>query len=178
MRLRAVNQLRENIKACLHRRHEEQKSLAFAAKIDPSTLSKFLRGEREIQLANLDDVADFLGLEPYELFHPRISPLTERRLMQRRSGRERREGHDAREVRTLMAEVVAKHPRTAKGRRPEGPVVERTALHQLVEDFERRAAALISQAELRRQAPVPRRARADLPERDRAVGRPDDPKVE
>ena len=46
---------------------------------------------REIPLKYLDRIADFFGIETYQLFQPGISPLTERR-----SSRDRRSGQDRR----------------------------------------------------------------------------------
>jgi len=94
MGLKAINQLRENVKALLRVRKEDQKTLAFALGRHPTTINKFLKGTREIQLQDLDRMADFFGLATYQLFQPGISLLTERRQgSDRRTGRERRVGH-------------------------------------------------------------------------------------
>jgi transcriptional regulator with XRE-family HTH domain len=151
MGLRAVNQLRENIKALLLVRKEEQKSLALAASIDPSTLSKFLKGEREIQLANLDAVADFFGIATYQLFQPGISVLTERRVSERRAGRDRRIGHAQRQLGALRAALEPARPKRGRdvGTDP-------AAIQALVVEFQRRFTALLAQADARRQATAPR----------------------
>lgn len=94
MGLKAINQLRENVKTLLRVRKEDQKTLAFAIGRHPTTINKFLKGTREIQLQDLDRMADFFGLATYQLFQPGISLLTERRQgPDRRTGRERRVGH-------------------------------------------------------------------------------------
>lgn len=59
-------------------------------------ISKILKEDRGIQLKDLDKIADFFGLTVHQLFSPGISPLTERRRGQRRSGRERRGTTDRR----------------------------------------------------------------------------------
>ena len=108
----ALYLLRRNITDLLRARHETQKSLAFAVGHDKSWLNKFLNGGRGIQMKELDRIADFFGLAPYQLFQPGITGLTERRgATDRRSGRERRVGHVAREMRNLDAVVAKAHPR-------------------------------------------------------------------
>jgi transcriptional regulator with XRE-family HTH domain len=91
MGLRAVNLLRENIRSLLRARGTNQKELSFFLRRHPTTINKFLKGTREVQLADLDRMADFFGLATYQLFQPGISPLTERR-----SGKERRKLPDRR----------------------------------------------------------------------------------
>ncbi len=105
MPLKAVNQLRDNINALLRERGTDQKALAFAMRRHPTTVNKFLRGTRELQLADLDAVASFFGLDTYRLFQPGISAVTERRKRERRSGQERRIGHALRQMQQIGAEI-------------------------------------------------------------------------
>ncbi len=165
MGLRAVNQLRENIRALLQIRKEEQKSLAFAASIDPSTLSKFLKGEREIQLANLDAVADFFGIATYQLFQPGISRLTERRIAERRVGRDRRIGHAQRQLGALRADIDAARPK--RGRDAQ---VDPAAIQTLVGELQRRLAAFVASTDVGRQTPAPRETLPKTRRRPRPVG--------
>jgi len=91
MPYKAVVQLRMNIELLLNRRREEQKALAAHMGRHPTTLNKFLKGTREIQMVDLDKIADFFGLATYQLFQPGIAPLTERRKVRdRRTGIDRR----------------------------------------------------------------------------------------
>lgn len=109
MALRAVNQLRENVKALLLARKEDQKTLAFHMGVHPTTVNKFLQGTREVQLAALDSMADFFGIATYQLFQPGISRLTERRSgRDRRSGTDRRIGHTKR-VMLHVADDISRH---------------------------------------------------------------------
>jgi len=173
MGLRAVNQLRENIRTLLFRRKEEQKALAFAASIDPSTLSKFLKGEREIQLANLDAVADFFGIATYQLFQPGISSLTERRSgSDRRSGAERRIGHTTRVMLSTAAEIEAHRPH----RKASSHVVvaasspRMDALAQAAAEYAKRIDAIISRfPDTGDETPTPRKKVAGTHPRDRVA---------
>jgi hypothetical protein len=84
--------LKKNIKALLQARGQDQKTLAFWCRKKESWISQFLtKPERGLRMAELDRVAEFFGLEVYQLFLPGISTLTERR-----SGRDRRSGVDRR----------------------------------------------------------------------------------
>lgn len=92
MSYKALVQLRMNVEFLLAQRRRSKADLAAEMKIDPSTLSKFLRGSREIQFHHLDGMAAFFGTQIYELFQPGISPLTERRkIADRRMGLDRRQ---------------------------------------------------------------------------------------
>jgi len=83
--------MRENIEGLLRERGRTQYSLAMWLSHDKSWINKFLRGQRQMQLKDLDRVADFFGLETYQLFRPGASTDTERR-----RGRDRRTGHERR----------------------------------------------------------------------------------
>lgn len=89
-RLKAEYLLIQNIRALLAARGVDDKALAMYCGHKPAWLSKILSGERGIGLPDLDKVADFFGLTASQLLQQGISPLTERRRAERRSGDERR----------------------------------------------------------------------------------------
>lgn len=173
MPLRALNQLRQNIQTLLLIRKEEQKTLAFAMGVHPTTINKFLKGTRELQLADLDKVADFFGIATYQLFQPGIAPLTERRSrIDRRSGKDRRIGHQMRIMRPLMSEIATLHTR----RKGDGdaPVESfRHKLDALTARHAREYAALLSQAEARGQAASAGRPRPAVSRRARKARKSD-----
>lgn len=105
--------MRNNVRALLYARKESQADLASWLKHSRSWINKFLNGERQVQLKDLDRIADFFGLATYQLFQPGISPITERRIQERRKGRDRRIGHAGRELRAL-ATVVDKARRSPR----------------------------------------------------------------
>lgn len=94
--LKASYLLVQNIQALLAARGETAKSLAMWAGHKPAWLSKILSGDRGIRLSDLDKIADFFGLTVAQLFQHGISPLTERRRVERRSKTDRRTGNDRR----------------------------------------------------------------------------------
>lgn len=92
--MKAPRILAENISSLLRARGQTQHDLASWCHHTDVWLSKFLKGGREIQLKDLDRIADFFGIATYQLFQPGISPLTERRKGgDRRDGRDRRVSH-------------------------------------------------------------------------------------
>jgi transcriptional regulator with XRE-family HTH domain len=97
MSLKVQYLLRQNIDALLKARGQKRKDLALYCHRTESWLSQiFGQGDRNIPLKYLDRMAGFFGLEPYQLFQPGISPLTERRTgLDRRSGVDRRVSHVA-----------------------------------------------------------------------------------
>ena len=110
--MKAVRVLSENIQALLRARHQSQHDLAQWCRHSDPWLSAFISGKREIQLADLDRIADFFGIATYQLFQPGISQLTERRTHQdRRSGRDRRISHAQRQMVAVQAEMDRLHPR-------------------------------------------------------------------
>jgi len=86
----------QNIQSLLAGRGETAR-LAQWAHHKPAWLSKILAGDRGIKLSDLDKIADFFGLTVAQLFQHGISPLTERRRTNRRSGTDRRSGQDRRQ---------------------------------------------------------------------------------
>lgn len=99
--LRALYIIRTNIGGLLAQRKQSQVDLASWLHRDKSWINKFLNGTREIQLKDLDRIADFFGLATYQLFQPGVVPGTERR-----AGRERRSGHDRR-VSNAQRQMIA-----------------------------------------------------------------------
>lgn len=90
--------LKQNIAALLRVRGLRQVDLATWCHCSEAWLSKILNGQgsekRGLPVVYLDRIADFLGVSPYQLFQPGISPATERRKMvDRRKGTERRIRH-------------------------------------------------------------------------------------
>ena len=105
MAYKALVQLRMNVESLLRERHKSKADLAAEMGIDPSTLTKFLKGTREIQFHHLDGMAACFGLQAYQLFQPGISPLLERRVL-----KDRRMGHDRRQPhRDRLAHVPTPH---------------------------------------------------------------------
>lgn len=155
MGLRAVNQLRENVKELLRRRGHNQNQLAFALKRHPTTVNKFLMGTREVQLADLDGMADFFGIPVYQLFQPGISRLTERRVLSRRRDADRRIGHDQRKMAELASEMEAHHPHRKGGIHVLSASSLATELRRAAADHARLVDRLISEAASGRQAPTP-----------------------
>lgn len=99
--MKATFLLRQNIRALLRARGQKDSDLAQWCKKSRAWISKILAEDRddrtkvrELNVRDLDRIADFFGLATYQLFQPGISPLTERRSgHDRRSGRDRRIGH-------------------------------------------------------------------------------------
>ena len=92
---KAAEQVRQNIAALLAARKERASGLAFALRKHRSWMTRFLNGQRnELQIRDIDRIADFFGIATYQLFQPGISAVTERRRSgERRTGRDRRIGH-------------------------------------------------------------------------------------
>jgi transcriptional regulator with XRE-family HTH domain len=103
--LRALVLLRQNIEAMLFARKESQAALATALGHSRAWINKFLNGERQLQLKDLDRIADFFGVPTYQLFQPGMSRLNERRVVERRSGRDRRVGHAHRALGAVAADL-------------------------------------------------------------------------
>lgn len=99
--LRALYIIRTNISGLLFQRKQSQSDLASWLGKGRSWMNKFLNGTREIQLKDLDRIADFFGLATYQLFQPGVVPGSERR-----TGRDRRSGHDRR-VSNAQRQMIA-----------------------------------------------------------------------
>lgn len=173
--LRALHLIRANISALLTARRQSQTELAFWMRKGKSWINKFLNGTREIQLKDLDRIADFFGIATYQLFQPGISPLTERRKgYDRRSGSDRRVGHTHRQLR---GETEKAHPQRGKDSPHEAATGRKAAaLHSLIVDFTARADRLLAEEDARGQAAQTRSALAKTRPRRRASGGSDAPK--
>ncbi len=89
--LKASELLKHNIGALLQARGQTKPELARWCRRSRSWMDKiFSEDRREVPLKYLDRIADFFGIATYQLFQPGISPLTERRKAERRSGQDRR----------------------------------------------------------------------------------------
>lgn len=98
--------LAENIRALLHARHEDASTLASWLNHDKSWINKIINGHREMQIPDLDRVADFFGIATYQLFQPGISRFTERRKgVERRKGLERRISNAQRNMIAVASEI-------------------------------------------------------------------------
>jgi transcriptional regulator with XRE-family HTH domain len=103
---KALFLIRENIRTLLARRGESQTALARYCGHDKSWINKFLNEGRGVQLDDLDKIAAYFGIEPYQLMQPGIARLTERRSgAERRTNTDRRIGHTGRLVNTLQSEL-------------------------------------------------------------------------
>lgn len=103
---KALYLLRENIRALLTARKEDQTTLARWCGRGKSWINKFLNGNRDLRLADLDRIASFFGVEAYQLFQPGVARDTERRAgVDRRMLTERRLGHSGRLIETLQKEL-------------------------------------------------------------------------
>lgn len=158
MPLKAAEQLRRNLEYLLMARKETQVALAFATGIDKSTINKFLKGTRELQLADLDKVADYFGVETHQLFQPGISRFGERRSgIDRRAGKDRRIGHHQRALVDLADRIgLARHGRPKGGRDAHRGVSAAAAtlpehIRRELRAVEARLAALYAQADAWRQ---------------------------
>lgn len=181
--MRAPELLRRNLQSLLDARRESQASLAQYLGKDKSWINKFLTGTRdELQLQDLDRIADFFGLATYQLFTPGISALTERRIGgERRSGRERRVGHQIRLMRELGSALgsirsggganVARSVDDGGDRSvPTRPAPDN--LRAFLRDTEARLTALLTQTDAGGQTPAPGAAKpAARPHPRRARGR-------
>lgn len=92
MHLQASALLKRNIEALLRARGQTRHDLAMWCRRSDAWLSTIMdvNGTRGLPLKYLDRIADFFGIETYQLFQPGISPLHERRKGDRRSGTDRR----------------------------------------------------------------------------------------
>lgn len=110
--LRALYVIRTNISGLLHQRKESQTDLASWLNKDKSWINKFLNGTREVQLKDLDRIADFFGLATYQLFQPGVVSGSERRTgRERRQLPDRRVSHAQRNMIAVASEINRLRPR-------------------------------------------------------------------
>lgn len=162
-RMKANRLIKANIDALLRLHGKNRKDLAQWCFKSESWISKVFKEERrEFATADLDRIADFFGKEPYQLFLPGASQETERRsAVDRRTGRERRVGHQYRLMLGLQSALapyrnqsspetpVPPEARHGGGLPPE-VVAEAQRLNQ---EYTRKLTALLSQVESRGQTP-------------------------
>lgn len=159
--LRASSILGQNIAALLKARGQSQHDLAMWCRHSDVWLSNFLAGKRQIQIKDLDRIADFFGLATYQLFQPGITPLYERRrAADRRAGRDRRIGH----MRRLMLGLGSIEPY----RHATDPAIA-AELQRLTEAHEQEVSALLSSRKHGGQTPSPRGTLPAAPKSRRAV---------
>lgn len=160
--------LRENIRAMLAARNESQTSLAAYCRHNKSWINKFLNEGRGVQVEDLDLIAAFFGLDPYQLFQPGIARVTERRKADRRSGQERRIGVAGRLASSLQQEVN-KFPRLSRRGDYDLSALP-SSLRSLIEKADRALEAWEAES-TRRQAASPRRHVAGAPKNRGGGGR-------
>jgi len=120
--LRADRLLAENIRILLSVRGYDAKSLAVWCHRSGAWISKVLSGDRSVPLKDVGRIADFFGLTASQLLQQGISPLTERRRRQRRTGIDRRAGIDRRQQHDLtVASTLRLLPPKPHGRRKKNP---------------------------------------------------------
>lgn len=178
--LKASHYLRLNIAALLARDHVTPAGLALACGgKDRSWMTRFLNGQRhELQLADIEKIADFFGKQPYELFQPKTGTITDRRVakLDRRSGTERRVGHAYRAMLPVAATVESlRRPTGASYAVVASPYAEKLA--RLSADYDRAVSSLLAQAESRGQTAPSGAAVAGAHSRRRTVRRPRPPKA-
>lgn len=87
--------LKRNVDHLLTTQHKKRHDLAQWCRIDPSWVSAVLNdpsATKTFSMHHLGAIADFFGVEPYQLLMPGLSLWSERR-----SGRDRRSGHERRQ---------------------------------------------------------------------------------
>lgn len=97
-RLKAPFLIVENLRALIGARRVNARDVAQWCGHKPPWISKILSGERGVPLDDLDKIADFFGIEVWQLFAPGISAFLERRRAERRCGADRRTGKDRRKA--------------------------------------------------------------------------------
>lgn len=163
--MRADRILAENILGLLRLHSTKQRDLAIWCRHSDVWLTNIIKGNREIQIKDLDRMADFFGLATYQLFQPGVSERTERRAgIDRRRQKERRISHETKLARDLEARLKP----TKGGRAHVEEAAVPDPLREVFRDLERRLGRLLSQAESRGQAAAPRRAQSGPRPRTRA----------
>jgi len=165
--MKAARIVAENVAALLERDNYKQTDLAQHCRRSDPWVSQFLRGERTWQMDDLDKVADFFGLDTFQLFRPGIAQRTERRSVQRRAGVDRRIRHEVRRAHQLESQLERPRAKESSG---VGPTTQARQLHALIADFARRVSTLIPPADTGGQTPSPRPRRAKVSGSDRGTG--------
>lgn len=109
--MKASQLLIRNVLALLHDRNLNQHDLAQWCHHSDPWLSYFLKGRRQIQMKDLDRIADFFGIATYQLFQPGLTQETERRSgRDRRKNRDRRISHAQRNMIAVATEIDRLRP--------------------------------------------------------------------
>jgi hypothetical protein len=166
--------LKRNIESLLADRKENQVQLAIACGHRKSWINKFIKDDTmkvEIQLRDLDKIANFFGIEVHQLFQPGIGRLTERRAGgDRRQNVERRIGHQGRQFAELRSEhaKLPRLPHAASASRESLPEPLRRTVAKLDREIEQEIAAYYA----REQTATDGAHRADLSKDHRRIRRP------
>jgi hypothetical protein len=179
MAMKANRLLKANIDALLRGRRQTRKDLAQWCYRSESWISNIFKEERrEFAVSILDRVADFFGVETYQLFQPGITPLLERRsAADRRKGRERRIGHAHRLMVSLDSAVhpyrsTPSHEETvghAVRPSPRAAADLHARIARLTQQYEADLSALVSEADAGRQAPADPATQPKAPPRHRVA---------
>lgn len=170
-----AEEIRTNLLALLHRDRVTPAALSFACGHNRSWMSRFLQRKRhELQLADLDRIADFFAVATYDLFRPSAGSITDRRkIRERRSGLERRVGHAQRTMLATAAELARVR---GKGRDAQASSDRASdPLYRLIERFARDLDPLLAQAHPGGQTPVVGPPQPGARPRRRVAGGPPDP---
>lgn len=149
--------LKANVDALLRVQHKQRKDLALWCRKSESWISKIYREERRrFPITMLDRIADFFGVAVYQLLQPGMAAHSERRLGERRTGKDRRLTPNGQ---TMLAAAAEREPyRPGWKVRPhvaaETPHI--AEIKRLSEQFERQITALLARTEPRGQAPTAR----------------------
>ncbi len=112
--MKATLLIKHNIDTLLRARGQSRRDLAQWCYKSESWISKiFKETRREFSLRDVDRIADFFGIATYQLFQPGISPLTERRICERRRGHDRRISQAQRTIRELAPKIAQARHRAA-----------------------------------------------------------------
>jgi transcriptional regulator with XRE-family HTH domain len=150
----------ENLAALLKARGMKQKDLAQWCHHSEVWISSILAGKRDVQLKDLDRIADFFGYSPYQLFQPGIARSSERRVGERRTGRDRRNVASFRAIAELSRSVES-----LRGDHGRAPFVA-PSIQKILADAEAKIAAVLAAQETDTggQTPARRTPRATPPE--------------
>jgi len=137
--LKALYILKENVRVLMDMRRVDQPGMAKWVGHSKAWINKFLNDPiAEIQIKDLDKMAEILGVSTYQLFQPGISRMAERRHAgDRRSGQERRMGQVGRDLARLQPEH-AKLPRGgARGAATLRPTTSDASIQRMLAEFEK-----------------------------------------
>lgn len=94
--MNALDLLRKRVGHLLHHSGKTRKDFAIYLGKQPSWSTEFFQGRHGVSLRDLDRVARFFGISVPQLFEIDGHRFRDRRINQRRVGRERRSGKDRR----------------------------------------------------------------------------------